>query len=125
MALLAQPLVRFALIVVAGIAAVLLVVWLTGFDGPTHWIEAVIVGLATMLVGTRSWHEALGALLIAVAAHMAIMVMPIFFLIGYTFNPIANRQLAEAALTIAGIFAVPILAGTLIYAYRHRNGARP
>jgi hypothetical protein len=125
MALLAQPLIRFALIVVAGIAALLLVVWLAEIYGPTQWIEAVIVGFAAMIVGIRSWREALGALLIAVAAHMSIMVMPFFFLIGYTFNPIANRQLAEAALTIAGIFAIPILAGTLISAYRHRNGARP
>ena len=125
MALLARPLIRFALIVVAGIAALLLVVWLTEIYGPTQWIEAVIVGFAAMIAGIRSWREALGALLIAVAAHMAIVVMPFFFLIGYTFNPIANRQLAEAAFTIAGIFAIPILAGTLISAYRHRNGARP
>lgn len=124
MALLAQPLIRFALIVVAGIAALVLVVWLTESAGNAQWIEAAIVGVAALLAGIRSWHGAVMALLIAVAAHMAIMVMPLFFLLGYSFNPIANRQLAEAALTVAAFFAIPILAGTLISAYRHRNGAR-
>lgn len=125
MALLARPLIRFGLIVVAGIAATLLVVWQTGSAGNAQWIEAAIVGFATLIAGIRSWIQALTALLIAVTAHVAIMVMPFFFLIGYTFNPIANRQLAEAAFTTAGIFAIPILAGALISAYRHRHGAHP
>jgi uncharacterized membrane protein YagU involved in acid resistance len=122
MALPARPLVRFALIVVAGIAATGLVVWLTESAGNAQWIEAAIVGIAVVLAGIRSWHGAVTALLIAVAAHMAIVIMPLFFLLGYSFNRIATRELTEAAFTAAGIFAIPILAGTLISAYRHRLG---
>jgi membrane protein YdbS with pleckstrin-like domain len=118
------PLIHFALVSVAGVAMTLLLVWAVEFatEASMLWVEAAVIGIAALIARIRTWLGALGALLIAVAAHIAIMVIPLFLLLGGTFNRVANRQLTELAIEVGGIFALPILAGTLVSAYRQRLG---
>ncbi|MCU4654204.1 hypothetical protein N8I71_15270 [Roseibacterium sp. SDUM158016] len=102
----------------------LLLVWAVEFatEASMLWVEAAVIGIAALIARIRTWLGALGALLIAVTAHMAIMVIPLFLLLDGTFNRVANRQLTELAIEVGGIFALPILAGTLVSAYRQRLG---
>lgn len=124
MRILRNPLARFAVLATCGVVVRLILTYLLQIDRRMQHLTAIWMGLAVWLAGIRTGGGALLAILLAAALFMALAILPFFLLIGGTFNMIANRQLAQLALTMAALSALPVAVGWTLTRYRPFRGDR-